>query len=94
MLFRSNCGYEGPVEVDKVQNMEIGYGRNYKTGEIGNMVEMGVIDPMLVTRYALEAAASVGGLVLITETTTNKLLKGDERMPDEPLQKTKGVTRM
>ena len=69
-----NSGYEGVIEVNRVREAEPGYGRDYKTGEFGNMIEMGIIDPAMVTRIALESAASVASLVLITESTANEIL--------------------
>ena len=70
-----NAGYEGSVEVAKVKKAEAGWGRNYKTGECGNMIEMGVNDPVKVTRTALQSAASVASLILITEATINEIPK-------------------
>ncbi len=71
-----NAGYEGSVEVAKViERDELGWGRNYKNGECGNMIEMGVNDPVKVTRTALQSAASVAALILITEATINEIPK-------------------
>lgn len=68
-----NAGYEGSVEVAKVvEKAEAGWGRNYKTGECGDMIAMGVNDPVKVTRTALQSAASVASLILITEATINE----------------------
>ena len=52
---------------DRVKNMAKGEGLNCATGEYGNMIDMGVNDPVKVTRTALESAASVAALILITE---------------------------
>ncbi len=68
-----NAGYEGSVEVAEVKKAKIGTGRNYKTGEWGDMIEMGVNDPVKVTRTALQSAASVASLILITEATINEI---------------------
>ncbi len=68
-----NAGYEGSVEVAEVKKSEKGYGRNYKTGEWGDMIAMGVNDPVKVTRTALQSAASVASLILITEATINEI---------------------
>lgn len=68
-----NTGYEGSVEVAEVKKAKIGTGRNYKTGEWGDMIEMGVNDPVKVTRTALQSAASVASLILITEATINEI---------------------
>ncbi|MDO4291119.1 MAG: chaperonin GroEL [Eggerthellaceae bacterium] len=71
-----NAGYEGSVEVAKVvEKGEAGWGRNYKTGECGDMIAMGVNDPVKVTRTALQSAASVASLILITEATINEIPK-------------------
>lgn len=68
-----NAGFEGSVEVAKVvEKGEAGWGRNYKTGECGDMIAMGVNDPVKVTRTALQSAASVASLILITEATINE----------------------
>ena len=66
-----NAGYEGSVEVAEVKKAQAGWGRNYKTGEQGMMIEMGINDPVKVTRTALQSAASVASLILITEATIN-----------------------
>ncbi|WP_165063052.1 MULTISPECIES: chaperonin GroEL [unclassified Adlercreutzia] len=68
-----NAGFEGSVEVAEVKKAEAGWGRNYKTGECGNMISMGVNDPVKVTRTALQSAASVASLILITEATINEI---------------------
>ena len=68
-----NAGFEGSVEVAEVKKAEAGWGRNYKTGEQGDMIAMGVNDPVKVTRTALQSAASVAGLILITEATINEI---------------------
>ena len=71
----TNAGYEGSVEVAEVKKAETGVGRNYKNDEWGNMIEMGVNDPVKVTRTALQSAASVASLILITEATVNEIPK-------------------
>ena len=68
-----NAGFEGSVEVAEVKKAAAGWGRNYKTGEQGDMIAMGVNDPVKVTRTALQSAASVAGLILITEATINEI---------------------
>ena len=70
-----NAGYEGSVEVAEIKKAEKGWGRDYKTGETGDMIEMGVNDPVKVTRTALQSAASVASLILITEATVNEIPK-------------------
>lgn len=68
-----NAGFEGSVVVEKVAAMEKGHGLNAATGEYGDMVKMGVIDPVKVTRSALQNAASIASLILITETTVSEI---------------------
>ncbi|HEP1837312.1 TPA: chaperonin GroEL [Streptococcus suis] len=63
-----NAGYEGSVIIDKLKNSELGTGFNAATGEWVNMIEAGIIDPVKVTRSALQNAASVASLILTTET--------------------------
>ncbi|HEL1662432.1 TPA: chaperonin GroEL [Streptococcus suis] len=62
-----NAGYEGSVIIDKLKNSELGTGFNAATGEWVNMIETGIIDPVKVTRSALQNAASVASLILTTE---------------------------
>ncbi|HEM4695297.1 TPA: chaperonin GroEL [Streptococcus suis] len=62
-----NAGYEGSVIIDKLKNSELGTGFNAATGEWGNMMDAGIIDPVKVTRSALQNAASVASLILTTE---------------------------
>ncbi|MFD8566394.1 chaperonin GroEL [Streptomyces sp. NPDC059639] len=63
-----NAGQEGYVIVSKVKELEKGSGYNAATGEYGDLVKAGVIDPVKVTRSALENAASIASLLLTTET--------------------------
>ena len=70
-----NAGFEGSVVVDKVKHMEKGEGVNFADGTTGKMIEMGVNDPVKVTRTALQSAASVAALILITEATINEIPK-------------------
>jgi chaperonin GroEL len=65
----SNAGFEGSVVVEKVKGLKKGEGLNAATGEYGDLLKMGVIDPVKVTRTALQNAASVAALILITETS-------------------------
>ena len=62
-----NAGAEGAVVLDKVAGLEGNNGYNAATGEYGDMLEMGILDPAKVTRTALQAAASVAGLMITTE---------------------------
>ena len=62
-----NAGYEGTIVIDRLKNSEAGTGFNAATGEWVNMIEAGIIDPVKVTRSALQNAASVASLILTTE---------------------------
>lgn len=62
-----NAGYEGSVIIDKLKNSAAGVGFNAATGEWVDMIATGIIDPVKVTRSALQNAASVAGLILTTE---------------------------
>jgi chaperonin GroEL len=63
----NNAGLEGSVVVDKVQNARKGVGLNADTGELEDMVKAGIIDPTMVTRSALQNAASIAKNILTTE---------------------------
>ena len=63
----TNSGDEASVVVDKVKSGTGNYGYNASTGGYGDMIEMGILDPAKVTRTALQAAASVAGMMLTTE---------------------------
>lgn len=62
-----NAGFEGSIVIDRLKNSEAGTGFNAATGEWVNMIEAGIIDPVKVTRSALQNAASVASLILTTE---------------------------
>lgn len=62
-----NAGFEGSIVIDRLKNSEAGTGFNAATGEWVNMIDAGIIDPVKVTRSALQNAASVAGLILTTE---------------------------
>ena len=63
----TNAGYDGQAVVDQVRAMPEGAGLNALTGEFGDLIESGVIDPVRVTRLTIENAASVAALLLTTE---------------------------
>ena len=63
-----NAGEDGYVIVSKVSELPVGHGFNAKTGEYVDLIEAGVIDPVKVTRSALQNASSIASLVLTTET--------------------------
>ena len=73
----TNAGDEASVVVNQVKGGEGNYGYNAATGEYGDMLEMGILDPAKVTRSALENAASVAGLMLTTEAMITDLPKDD-----------------
>ena len=62
-----NAGYEGSIVIDRLKNAEVGTGFNAATGEWVNMIDAGIIDPVKVSRSALQNAASVASLILTTE---------------------------
>ena len=73
-----NAGFEGAVVVDKVASLPAGEGLNSANGEWGNMIEMGVLDPVKVSRVTLQNAASVASLILITEATVTDVPKNTQ----------------
>ena len=75
-----NAGEEGSVVLNKVVEGKANYGFNAATGQYGDMVEMGVVDPTKVTRFALQNAASVASLLLTTEAMIAELPKDDKPM--------------
>jgi len=74
-----NAGAEGAVVIGKIrESKDENFGYNADTGDYGDMVKMGVIDPAKVTRLALQNAASIAGLMLTTEALVAEL-KEDEK---------------
>ena len=73
-----NDGFEGAVVVDKVAELPAGQGLNSANGEWGDMIEMGVLDPVKVSRVTLQNAASVASLILITEATVSDVPKNTQ----------------
>jgi len=73
----ANAGDEPSVVVNKVLEGKGNYGYNAATGEYGDLVEMGVLDPTKVTRYALQNAASIAGLILTTDAMVAESPKDD-----------------
>ncbi len=76
-----NAGEEGAVIVNKVRESEIGVGYNALTGEYVDMVETGILDPVKVTRSALENANSVAGTLLTTESAVSTIKEPQPPMP-------------
>ncbi|GAB4280188.1 MAG: chaperonin GroEL [Coriobacteriia bacterium] len=78
----NNAGYEGSVVVERVRNEnKKNFGLNAATGEYGDLMAMGVIDPVMVTRSALQNAASIAALILITETTVAEIPEKEPAAP-------------
>jgi chaperonin GroEL len=79
-----NAGDEGSVVSDKVKQGEGSFGYNAATGEYGDMLEMGILDPAKVTRTALQSAGSVAGLMITTECMITDIVEegGAPAMPD------------
>ncbi|MCR4400626.1 MAG: chaperonin GroEL, partial [Syntrophomonadaceae bacterium] len=63
----NNAGIEGSVVVQKVKELDPGCGFNALTGEYEDMIKAGIIDPVKVTRSALQNAASIAGMLITTE---------------------------
>jgi chaperonin GroEL len=72
-----NAGLEGSVVVNEVRNAKAGYGLNADTGQIVDLVDAGVIDPAMVTRSALQNAASIGKNILTTEAIVAEMPEKD-----------------
>lgn len=66
-----NAGFEGSVVVEKIKDLPAGQGLDSANGTWGDMIEMGVLDPVKVTRTTLQNAASIASLILITESTVS-----------------------
>mgnify|MGYP002041038571 FL=1 len=71
----ANSGDEPSVVVDKVKQGAGNFGYNAATSEYGDMIEMGILDPTKVTRSALQAASSIGGLILTTEAAVAEIVE-------------------
>ena len=79
----TNAGEEASVVIDKVKAGEGNFGYNAATGEYGDMIEMGILDPTKVTRTALQHAASVAGMMITTECMVADVPQ-DEAAPAMP----------
>ena len=71
----TNCGEEASVVLNKVAEGKGNYGYNAATGEYGDMIEMGILDPTKVARTALQNASSIAGLIITTEAMVAELPK-------------------
>ena len=80
----SNAGEESSVIVANVKEGKGSYGFNAATGEFGDMIEMGILDPAKVTRTAIQAAGSVAGMMITTEAMVTDIPKDDAPMPAMP----------
>jgi chaperonin GroEL len=72
-----NAGFDGDDVVQIVEDLPLGHGFNALTGEYGDMFDEGVIDPLKVTRAALESAASIAALLITTETAIVEQVVGN-----------------
>ena len=79
----NNAGEEGSVVLNNVVGKKGNYGYNATTGEYGDMIEMGILDPTKVTRAALQNAASISGLMITTEAMVAEVPE-DKPMPPMP----------
>lgn len=71
----TNCGEEPSVVLNTVADGKDNFGYNAATGEFGDMIAMGILDPTKVTRSALQNAASIAGLMITTEAMVAELPK-------------------
>ncbi len=74
-----NAGYDGAVIADAVKKSPPGVGFNADTGEFVEMVKLGIIDPTKVTRAALQNAASIAGMVLVTESLVSDIPEKEDK---------------
>jgi len=83
-LIVENAGYEGAVVLNSVKGQADDYGYDAEVGEFGPMLERGIVDPVKVTRYALQNAASVAAMVLTTESMIAELPEPQTAQPAMP----------
>ena len=83
-LIVENAGSEGAVVLNQVKHQSDDYGYDAELGEFGPMLERGIIDPVKVTRSALQNAASVAGMVLTTESMITEIPEPASGMPATP----------
>ena len=77
----TNAGEESSVVVDKIKSEDGNYGFNAASGDFGDMIAMGILDPAKVTRTALQAAGSVAGLMITTEAMISEIPQEAPAMP-------------
>jgi chaperonin GroEL len=80
----ANAGEDGSVVLNKVREGKGNFGYNAQTGEYGDLIEMGILDPTKVTRLALQNATSVAGLLLTTEVMVAELPRKEDKAPSMP----------
>jgi chaperonin GroEL len=83
-LIVENAGYEGAVVLNDIKGQADDYGYDAEVGEFGPMLERGIVDPVKVTRYALQNAASVAAMVLTTESMIAELPEPQPQQPAMP----------
>ena len=81
----ANAGDEPSVVAERVRNGEGNFGYNAATGEYGDMLEMGILDPEKVTRTALQAAGSIAGLMITTEAMIADMPEDKPSAPEQPM---------
>ena len=84
MLIVENAGFEGAVVLNQVKQQADDYGYDADIGEYGPMMERGIVDPVKVTRSALQNAASVAAMVLTTESVISEIPQDKPAMPAMP----------
>ena len=77
----TNAGEESSVVVDKIKSEDGNYGFNAASGDFGDMIAMGILDPAKVTRTALQAAGAVAGLMITTEAMISEIPQEAPAMP-------------
>jgi chaperonin GroEL len=80
----ANAGEDAAVVLNRVREGKGTFGYNAQTGEYGDMIELGILDPTKVTRLALQNAASVAGLLLTTEVMIAESPKEEEHAHGAP----------
>lgn len=83
-LIAANAGYQGDVVIEKVKSLKKGHGLNAATGEYEDLVKAGIIDPLKVTRSALQNAGSIAAMVLTTEALVADKPKKENENPMPP----------
>ena len=83
-LIAENAGLEGSVVINKVRELAPGEGLNAESGEYEDLVNAGIIDPAMVTRSALQNAASIAKNILTTECIVADIPEGPQGPPGSP----------